>query len=136
MPSGHTLTAFAVVGSIYFAMDAARRPRLGWLWLVAALVGLSRIALGAHWPGDVAVGACLGIWAAATGHLLWQRLGAVFFSPRGWPLRVVAAVLVLALYPLLDAPLDYEESRLPQYGMALVVALVLLRFMQQQRRQD
>jgi membrane-associated phospholipid phosphatase len=48
MPSGHTLTAFAVVGSIYFAIDGERRRRFVWLWLLAALVGLSRIALGAH----------------------------------------------------------------------------------------
>ena len=49
MPSGHTLTAFAVAGSIYFAIEAERRQRFVWLWLLAALVGLSSMALGAHW---------------------------------------------------------------------------------------
>jgi len=44
-------------------------------------------------------------------------------------------VLALTLYPILDAPLDYDESRQPQYGLALVLVLVLLRFARQQRRE-
>ncbi len=136
MPSGHTLTAFAVAGSIYFAIDAERRRRFVWLWLLAAMVGLSRMALGAHWPGDVVVGACLGVWAAAIGHLLLQRLGPGFFAPRVWQMRALAAVLALTLYQLLDAPLDYAESRQPQYVLALVLVMVLVRFARQQRRED
>ena len=135
MPSGHTLTAFAVAGSIYFAIEAERRQRFVWLWLLAALVGLSRMALGAHWLGDVVVGACLGVWAAAIGHLLLQRLGPGVFAPRGWQMRALAAVLALTLYQLLDAPLDYADSRHPQYGLALVLVLVLLRFAREQRRE-
>lgn len=134
MPSGHTLTAFAVAGSIYFALDAERRALGVWLWLLAALVGLSRMALGAHWPGDVVVGACLGVWAAALGNLLWARLGPDFFYPRGWRMRTLAALLALTLYQMLESPLDYEESRQLQYVLALVLALVLLRFARQQRR--
>ena len=136
MPSGHTLTAFAVAGSIYFVIDAERRRRFVWLWLLAAMVGLSRMALGAHWPGDVVVGACLGVWAAAIGHPLLQRLGPGFFAPRGWQMRALAAVLALTLYQLLDAPLDYAESRQPQYVLALVLVMVLVRFARQQRRED
>ena len=136
MPSGHTLTAFAVAGSIYFALDAEQRARGAWLWLLAALVGLSRVALGAHWPGDVVVGACLGVWAAAIGHLLWVRLGPNFINPHGWPMRALTAPLALTLYQMLESPLDYDESRQPQFVLALVLVLVLLRFVWQQRRED
>ena len=87
MPSGHTLTAFAVASSLYFALDAPRRRRFVWLWLLAATVGLSRIAVGAHWPGDVVVGACLGVIAGLLGHVLWRRLGAAYWNPQGWRLR-------------------------------------------------
>jgi undecaprenyl-diphosphatase len=55
-PSGHTLHAvsFAILFSFYF-------PVL--LWIVvpfAALVALSRVVLGLHYPTDVAVGALIG----------------------------------------------------------------------------
>ena len=101
--------------------------------MLAALVGLSRMALGAHWPGDVVVGACLGVWAAAIGHLLWARLGPDFFKPRGWRMRALAALLALTLYQVLDTSLDYDEGRQLQYVLALVLVLVLLRFARQQR---
>ena len=50
-------------------------------------------------------------------------------------MRALAAVLAFTLYQLLDAPLDYADSRQPQYGLALVLVLVLLRFARQQRRE-
>ncbi|MBI1363196.1 MAG: phosphatase PAP2 family protein [Proteobacteria bacterium] len=62
-PSGHTLTSFAIV-----AMVAAFYPKGRWVLLVlAGLAGLSRIFVGAHWPGDVVCGAFLGY---ALGHVL------------------------------------------------------------------
>jgi undecaprenyl-diphosphatase len=61
-PSGHTLhaVAFTVV-----AVEAY--PVLGWLLVpFAALVALSRVLLGLHYPSDVLAGAVLG---AAIGYL-------------------------------------------------------------------
>jgi membrane-associated phospholipid phosphatase len=59
-PSGHSVTAFAAATAIgWFA------PRLRWpLYGLAALVALSRVALGAHYPSDVLAGAMLGIGSA------------------------------------------------------------------------
>jgi membrane-associated phospholipid phosphatase len=133
MPSGHTLTAFAVASSLYFALDAQRRGRFVWLWLLAAAVGLSRIAVGAHWPGDVAVGACLGVVAGMLGNLLWRRLGAVYWRARGWRLRSVVLVLLGTAYMLLDEPLDFAENALLQQVLAVVVVGAIAVFAWRQR---
>ena len=131
MPSGHTLTAFAVATSLYFAIDARRRHAFLWLWLLAALVGLSRIAVGAHWAGDVAVGAGLGMLAGLMGHVLLQRLNAAYFDPTGWRLRCVAAALVLTIYTLLTEVLDFEENTVVQRMLAMLAATMLVVFIRQ-----
>lgn len=63
--------------------EAGRRidPNLGrWLWRATAVLGVSRVMAGVHYPSDVVVGALLGaavVWAAAW---LLARLEVV---PRG-----------------------------------------------------
>lgn len=57
MPSGHTQAIFTVatVLCIFF-------PRYRMIFLsIATVVGFSRVMVGAHWFGDVVMGACVGI---------------------------------------------------------------------------
>ena len=56
-PSGHTVTAFALALSLSLFLPRWRWPLL----VIAALVGLSRIVLGQHYPSDVLAGALLGL---------------------------------------------------------------------------
>lgn len=59
-PSGHTAVAFALAT----ALAPWLAPRHRWLpWTVAALVGLARIWVAAHFPLDVIGGAALGMVA-------------------------------------------------------------------------
>ena len=56
-PSSHVVNNFGV--AVAFSVFYRRR---GWLYFVpASLVAYSRIYVGAHWPSDVLLSACLGI---------------------------------------------------------------------------
>ena len=85
-PSGHSVTAFVVAAAVVLAWPrAASRWRAGLAGLaLAALVALSRIAVGAHWPLDVLTGAAGG-WPAVA------RTGACAFTIWMPPSRTMAA---------------------------------------------
>ena len=95
-PSGHTATVFLYAG--VWALSTHRRA----VWLLlpagAALVGISRMAVGVHWPSDVLAGMALG-WASA-----WLGLGWAGRSPWGvrpTGRRILAGVLLVAAFVLL-----------------------------------
>lgn len=122
LPSGHTAAAFAFAGAVcvmHFPL-AAKVTAL----LLAAAVGVSRVAVGIHWPLDVAVGALMG-WL---GVMLSVWLG------RRWPLglrpgvqRTIALLLVAAaLYTLWDYDGGYPLAR-PLLVLLPLVVLVLAR---------
>ena len=134
MPSGHTLTAFAVASGIYFSLPPQRRWRYGWLFVLAAGAGLSRIAVGAHWPGDVAVGASLGLLSGMLGQWLLVRLKPKHLLPTAWSLRLVAVLLLAALYHLLADELDFEENHAAQGVLAVVTLASLVAFTVQNLR--
>lgn len=131
MPSGHTLTAFAVAAGIYFALPLARRWRHAWLLVLAAGTGLSRIAVGAHWPGDVAVGASLGLLAGLLGQKLLAHIGPRHLQPQAWSLRAVALLMAVATYHLASEGLDFAEALPLQRALAVMAGLSLLLFVRQ-----
>jgi undecaprenyl-diphosphatase len=64
-PSDHATAAFAIAVALFL-----RHRGAGWLALgLAAVMSIARVAVGTHYPGDVAAGALLGTVAAL---LLWH----------------------------------------------------------------
>ncbi|HFC54338.1 MAG TPA: phosphatase PAP2 family protein, partial [Gammaproteobacteria bacterium] len=70
-PSGHTTAIFTLAGVL--AIHAGSGVLRWMLLLLAAVVGCSRIVVGAHWPLDVLGGAFGGWSAAVLGTMLAQR---------------------------------------------------------------
>ena len=60
-PSGHTLhsVAFSLILTVYYPMFALV------VWPLTALIAVSRVVLGLHYPSDVVVGALIGAITAA-----------------------------------------------------------------------
>lgn len=73
-PSGHTMVAFTLAGLLVLPSGADLRRRWGPLVLgLALLAGVSRCAVGAHWPADVLAGATLGWLCALVGQWVATR---------------------------------------------------------------
>lgn len=96
-PSGHAAGSFCVAAFLVLALPAVRpaSPRFCRITgvavaVLAALIGLSRVYLGAHFPGDVVAGALLGtgVGAVAAGtYAVSERRGAPIHGRAGWPLE-------------------------------------------------
>ena len=64
-PSGHSAASFSIATTI-----ALNSPKLGiYVFVLAIIIGISRIYLGVHYPTDVAAGIILGIAISLLVHL-------------------------------------------------------------------
>ena len=89
-PSGHAMLStvtYLTLGALVARVQTRRRVQTYlWLWAItlSALIGMSRVYLGVHWPTDVLAGWCIGAaWAVlcATLELALQRLGWIRAAP-------------------------------------------------------
>ena len=128
MPSGHTMTAFAAATAIYFSLQTPGPFRFAWLFALASGVGLSRIAVGAHWPADVAVGAGLGLFSGLAGAWIASRLPSHLVQVQSGLVRAVAVFGVYCLYVLLDDPMGFVINRPLQLVLGSFLAACLVVF--------
>jgi membrane-associated phospholipid phosphatase len=108
-PSGHTVTAFVFFGALAYHFRRWRAPLLA----LAAIAGLSRVAMGVHWPIDVVAGACIGLGAVWAGVHVAHRARA---GQSPYLHFAVVALAVAAAVLLVVDDAGYESSlwaRLP-----------------------
>ena len=106
-PSGHTITAFAAAGVVWACVWMEQRKNsanyiyrivLASVLLLAFLVGVSRMAVGAHWPFDVLAGACVGWLAGLNGAYIAQRWQSTWNTDTArWLLHFLCCALTLDL---------------------------------------
>jgi membrane-associated phospholipid phosphatase len=132
LPSGHTLTAFAVASALYFSVDQSKRRPMLLIFVFASLIGLSRNAVGAHWLTDVLAGAGVGMWCGLLGAMLGQHISDSRLSPKSlWP-RVIAIAGALSIYVHLTQIMDLELNLPLQYASIAIITLTLILFIKAQ----
>ncbi len=133
-PSGHTLSAFAAAVAVLAVLQPARqaaRPATMIFAItfitgigVAAMVGISRVAVGAHWPVDLLAGAACGWLAGLSGAAASRRWPVLWQAARSrvW---MMAALLGAAAW-LLWRPVDYPLGAPAIWLAVAMVALALI----------
>jgi membrane-associated phospholipid phosphatase len=121
-PSGHATTAFTLAGVV--ALGFASRAAAICAVAAAALVGVSRAAVGVHWPLDILAGAFGGWVAAVLGIYFSKKTSNIGLHPGAqWTLGLVfaacAALLVIG-HPKNDYP--QSDLLLRALGLACLVA--------------
>lgn len=69
-PSGHTGASFAAASALFFGKSKLGVPA----FILAALIGFSRLYLYVHYPSDVLAGALMGIMLGWMGNLLVKSI--------------------------------------------------------------
>lgn len=120
-PSGHT-TAIFVLAGIMALLPFPNRLRIGVL-LFATLVGISRIAVGAHWPEDIAAGIVVG-WGSA---FVGVRLAKWSHGEHIWVQRSAALLLIFTVYYLVFLHHDGDrQARLLEISVPLLCLALAL----------
>ena len=131
-PSGHSITAFAIASALYFSVDNSKRRPMLLIFVFAALIGLSRSAVGAHWLTDVLAGAGVGMWCGMIGAILARYIPDNQLQPTKILPRLIAVAGALSIYVHLTQIMDLELNLPLQYASIVVIALTLVFFIKAQ----
>ncbi|WP_158278768.1 phosphatase PAP2 family protein [Leucothrix arctica] len=121
-PSGHTLVIFVMMGLVSFWNNV--KLTSGLLFGMAALIALSRIALGVHWPSDVIFGALVGWLTAWLAVVLNNRLEAEINT--NVKMGLYGVVLLCAIWSIINKT-PYSTGQWLNTAVALFAVAYSLR---------
>lgn len=136
MPSGHTMTAFGIVTAIYLTMDIQLRKKYFFLFILAIMTGISRMAVGAHWPEDVLIGATLGVICGICGAFLASKFKSHELEIGKWAFWILMIGSVICSYVLLVQKLDFDLNKPFQYALVAIIVLTWLTIIVRIRRES
>jgi membrane-associated phospholipid phosphatase len=118
-PSGHALVTALVATTVILGCSAVRRRPavIVLILIVLCSIGLSRIAIGAHWPIDVLWGMMLGVATGALGVHLTYRFPQ-WECERG--LSIAEGIFLLCAFALLCTRGPYASADVMRDGLACV----------------
>lgn len=127
MPSGHAAMIFAL--AVALARDRWRRQR----WLAPMLLALgalgavARVAVGAHWPGDILVGGGIGVLGVAAGVAVDRRTGLRSWLSTPAGRQLFAVVQLVGGVVLICSDTGYPSAALVQWalGVGSIVSALL-----------
>lgn len=121
-PSGHTAAAFVFAGSLYLSLNLRWIKIL--LLVVASLVGMSRVIVGAHWPSDIAMGAIIGLFSA---YLAAKLLPPIWLSAK---VRLLCFVTIFITLVISEIEGENDFPSLPSVKvlrwMIIFLSLILI----------
>lgn len=116
-PSGHTVTIFTFAGLLVFYFRSVYLSLF--MVFLAILIGISRIAVGVHWPADILAGAALGLFCATTGVYIVERAG--WKRKKSVQLIIGFLLILCAFYLLIYYNCRYEQAVYLQSFLAIAV---------------
>lgn len=119
MPSGHAATALGLAATAILVRSRSWRS-VAVLIAVALAVAISRVAVGAHWIGDVLVGAGIGVAAAAGGVMIERRVDLARLLATPYGQLAIAAVQIVTGALMVWRPLGYPLAEPLQWLVGLV----------------
>jgi len=124
LPSGHTVTIFAIVSVLiillFYGDQKSKHPVI-WgvgLLMLGLLVALSRIAVGAHWPLDVTLGAIFGAMGGLSGVMLTYKYKVWWH----WMTQAKSKYIHIGFLLLLSIAMIVEYAHLILAWLAMFVA--------------
>ena len=119
MPSGHAATALGLAMTLVLLCSRSWRSVVP-LIALGSVIALSRVAVGAHWIGDVLVGAGIGISAAACGVVIERRVDLARRLATPYGQAAIALVQVVTGALMVWRPLGYPLAEPLQWVVGAV----------------